>query len=459
LTSQFTERRVRKRYFFLTDRPHPRTAFTVKTGWRRAGAQYAAIPMENGVEHAETRFEFVRQMHGFFLWAAEPVTGRTHQIRVHARAEGIPVLGDSVYGGNAFPRVCLHAQRLEFTHPESGSLVKFESEPAFFEEPSFLLRRAIIEPELTNAFRRIHGEPDGHPMFHVEQWGAYLLATGEGLLDERQIEFLRTLAADYAGAYHKKLDRRIRQKAPLDAAPVRIFGAPAPEFFECMENGIRFRISFQQGYSPGLFLDQRDNRRRILRNYVAPGFELFADGLQSKQVLNTFAYTCGFSVCAALAGASTASLDLSRKYLDWGKENFAANKLDPAEHDFIYGDVFEWVARLAKKQRVYDMILLDPPTFSHAKHGGMFQAEKDYEKLVSAVLPLLKPNGILFASSNARTLGPEEFLARIRSAFARCKRRELQMHYVPQPIDFPISREEPAHLKTAWFRVSGPLSS
>src|SRR5205814_4874493 len=108
--------------------------------------------------------------------------------------------------------------------------------------------------------------------------------------------------------------------------------------------------------------------------------------LAGLEILNTFAYTCGFSVCAAKAGARTTSLDLSKKYLEWGKRNFALNRLDPARHDFIYGDVFAWLRRLAKQQRRFDCVVLDPPTFSRSKEHGVFQAEKDYGELVAAAL-------------------------------------------------------------------------
>ena len=151
------------------------------------------------------------------------------------------------------------------------------------------------------------------------------------------------------------------------------------------ENGFQFELSFSEGYSVGLFLDQRDNRRRFLTNHVAADFPLFPNGAAGAEVLNTFAYTCGFSVCAAKSGARTTSLDLSKKYLDWGKRNFALNKLkDASAHDFIYGDAFDWMRRLAKKGRTFDAIVLDPPTFSQSKERGAFQAEKDYGRLADA---------------------------------------------------------------------------
>jgi len=171
-------------------------------------------------------------------------------------------------------------------------------------------------------------------------------------------------------------------------------------------------------------------------------------------VLNTFAYTCAFSVCAARAGARTTSLDLSKKYLEWGKRNFALNQLDPAAHDFIYGDAFDWMRRLAKKGRSFDLIILDPPTFSQSKEHGAFQAEKDYGRLVAAAVPLLKPNSVLFASTNAARLEPAEFLESVSAAIHAARRKVLQQHYIPQPPDFPIHRDEPAYLKTVWLRVS-----
>jgi 23S rRNA (cytosine1962-C5)-methyltransferase len=170
--------------------------------------------------------------------------------------------------------------------------------------------------------------------------------------------------------------------------------------------------------------------------------------------LNCFAYTCGFSACAARAGARTTSLDLSNKYLEWGRHNFTLNGLDPAAHDFIYGDAFDWLRRLVKKGRAFDAVVLDPPTFSQSKVSGVFRAEKDYARLVAAALPLVKAGGILFAATNAADWPPEEFLAAVETAIRQSHRKILQRHYFPQSPDFPVSRGEPAYLKTVWLRVS-----
>jgi 23S rRNA (cytosine1962-C5)-methyltransferase len=189
---------------------------------------------------------------------------------------------------------------------------------------------------------------------------------------------------------------------------------------------------------------------------VAADFPLYqGEKTGVPEVLNCFAYSCAFSVCAALGGARVTSLDLSRKYLDWGRRNFELNNLDPTSHDFIYGDVFDWLKRLAKKARQFDVLLLDPPTFSRSREHGDFRSETDYEKLVSLALPLLKPAGVLLASTNTARLGPEPFIGQVHAAIRSAGRDIIQEHYVPQPPDFPVTREEPAHLKTLWLRISG----
>jgi 23S rRNA (cytosine1962-C5)-methyltransferase len=302
----------------------------------------------------------------------------------------------------------------------------------------------------------IHGASDGWPGWYVERLGDFLLSQSEQPLSAVQAAELTRLAQTFSarGAYHKILSRQVRRSTVAEASPLLVLGEAAPECFAIRENGVRFELSFNEGYSVGLFLDQRDNRRRLLSGHIAAEFPLRAKaGSASWEMLNVFAYTCGFSMCAAIAGAKTTSLDLSKKYLEWGRRNFMLNGLDPAAHDFIYGDAFDWLRRLAKKGRVFDAIVLDPPTFSQSKEHGTFRADKDYGKLVTAALPLLKPGGVLLASANIADWPPEEFQADVETAVRTAGRKISERHYVPQPPDFPINRELPAYLKTFWLRI------
>jgi 23S rRNA (cytosine1962-C5)-methyltransferase len=315
----------------------------------------------------------------------------------------------------------------------------------------------LIEPDSTDAYRVIHAASDGWPGLYVERLGEYLLSQSAQALSSAQREELARFAEVFSarGVYHKVLTRQVHRAARTEASPQLILGSEAPARFMVQENGLHYELSFAEGYSTGLFLDQRDNRRRLLTRHVASDFPLlpFSIGNGQWELLNVFAYTCGFSVCAAKARARTTSLDLSRRWLDWGKRNFALNQLEPAGHEFFYGEAFDWLRRLAKKARRFDVIVLDPPTFSQSKESGVFQAEKDYGRLVTASLPLLGAGGVLFASTNATDWPPDKFLAAVDKAIHAAGRRVLQRHYVPQSPDFPVSRAEPAYLKTAWLRV------
>jgi len=498
LTAQFTERRVRKKYLLLTDRPVRPGEIRVESTLVRAGEKYVSRPLHAGGERAETRFRVIGrtdarvgsakaevQMGASEVgWCevveAEPSTGRTHQIRVQAAEKGFPILGDRLYGGTPAARVYLHAAELQLRHPASGEEMTFRAPIAAAAPgvpsagttdasdglhwrtgplPCLALRHALMEPELTNAYRLIHGASDGWPGWYVERLGEFLLShSGQPLSPAQRAELAHLVEAFSArGAYRKILTRQVSRAARTEASPQLALGDAAPERFTMVENGVQFELSFGEDCSVGLFLDQRDNRRRLLTGHVGAGFPLAqssdAGRPSSFEVLNAFAYTCGFSVCAAKAGARTTSLDLSKKWLDWGKRNFALNQLDPAGHDFLYGDALDWLRRLAKKARRFDVVLLDPPTFSQSKEAGVFRVEKDYGRLVTAALPVLRSGGVLFASTNAADWPPEEFLAGVEEAIHAANRKVLQRHYVPQPPDFPISRAEPAYLKTVWLRV------
>jgi len=494
LTAQFTARSVHKKYVLLTDRPVRKSQFTVKSTLVRAGERYVSRPVHVGGEIAETVFREGKRKNAEFRsgdWCrvveAEPLTGRTHQIRVHAAESGFPILGDVLYGGTPAHRAYLHAAELTLEHPASGEKVTFRAPtgedwewiPARAHDvnprkeahekgseareqpvcplPYLALRAALIEPDSTNAYRIIHGASDHRPGWYVERLGDYLLSQSALALNPVQLEELGRLVEVFSlrGVYHKVLTRQVRRAARAEASPQLVLGEAAPERFLVRENGLQFELSFTEGYSTGLFLDQRDNRRRLLTRHAGSDFLLFpaAIGNEPWGLLNVFAYTCGFSVCAAKAGARTTSLDLSRRWLDWGKRNFALNQLEPTEHDFIYGDAFDWLRRLAKKDRRFEVIVLDPPTFSQSKESGVFQVEKDYGRLITAALPLLRPGGVLFASTNATDWDPEEFLACIDKTIQGAVRTVLQRHYVPQPTDLPISRAEPAYLKTVWLRI------
>lgn len=481
LTQQFDRREVEKRYLLLTDKPVKEREINAKSAIVRAGAKYVSRPIHAGSDVAETRFKIPaaadltrlilnkdaggkneqkqsKPSHSgcYNLIEAKPLTGRTHQIRVHAAEHGFPILGDALYHGTPHPRVCLHAAELTLTHPLTGNRMTFSAPVDFAADPRIELRSAFINLLETNAYRLSHGAADGHPGWYVDRLGDFLLSQSEALLTAEQENVLAAWLTQFSllGAYHKLVSRRIGRSVSRGVGPHHLLGELAPERLAIVENGLRFELSLPEGYSCGLFLDQRDNRRRFLMSHVAAGFCLFPARPERPEMLNTFAHTCGFSVCSAQAGARITSIDLSKNYLDWGKRNFVLNGLDPDAHEFLHGDVFDWLRRLNKKGRRFDVVALDPPTFSQSKERGPFQVERDYHELLCAALPLVHPEGVVFASTNAAMFEVENFLRIVRSAVRSSGRKIVQEHYVPQPPDFPITREEPAHLKTLWLKLA-----
>jgi hypothetical protein len=125
---------------------------------------------------------------------AEPLTGKTHQIRVHAAESGFPILGDTLYGGTPAARVFLHAAEISFIHPATGKPVTFHAPANFDADPRLALRAALIDPQETDAFRVIHGASDGWPGWYVERLGKFLLSQSEQPLRAEQREELARLA-------------------------------------------------------------------------------------------------------------------------------------------------------------------------------------------------------------------------------------------------------------------------
>jgi len=454
LTRQFAQHTVRKSYVLLTSGRVPLPELVATSTLVRAGPKYLSQSVRKG-ERAETRFRVLDHQQEGTLVEAEPITGRTHQIRVHAAEHGFAILGDTLYGGAPFSRVCLHARALTLQHPASSDQISFEAPADFRSDPRWDLRACVVSSDLTDAFRLVHGAADGWPEWYVDRLGEFLFSQSHQAFSHSQREALGRWVQRLGsrGAYHKIVHYHGGRTLQKQEAPVKVLGEGAPSDFVIRENGVRFALSFREGHSVGLFLDQRDNRRRLLVNHVAANFPLFPGPSADAEVLNTFAYTCGFSVCAAKAGARVTSIDLSKKYLDWGRRNFALNALAPVAHDFIHGDTLDWLRRLAKKQRAFDVVILDPPTFSRSKEHGVFQVEKDYGRLVTASLAVLKRGGVLLACTNAALLKAENFIETITTSVRLLRRVISRQHYVPQPPDFPMTREEPGYLKTIWLRV------
>lgn len=187
------------------------------------------------------------------------------------------------------------------------------------------------------------------------------------------------------------LKRRRRQKGQDRYEPTEHRGELVP----VKEAGLRFLINPFDYLDVGLFNDHRPIRGRIRE--LARG----------KRFLNLFAYTGSATVAAAAGDArSTATVDLSHSYLEWAQRNMAENGFEHNKHRFFRNDCQLWVQR---ERGQYDLIFLDPPTFSNSKSfDGTFEVQRDHVAMITGVCRLLAPNGLLIFSNNYRRFKIDE---------------------------------------------------
>jgi 23S rRNA (cytosine1962-C5)-methyltransferase len=277
--------------------------------------------------------------------------------------------------------------------------------------------------------------------FHAEATDAHRLCTLEGGWVERfgrdiLISFKRVITreqliaelqswASSVGFQVGRIFARFVSRKSEDRGPPRLIGGDPGESFQTIatERHLKFGIDFGTGYSPGLFLDQRENRR-------------YGRHIRPRKLLNCFAYTCSFSVSAAYVGATTVNIDLSKKYLARGRENFALNGLPTIEQRFIADDVRAVLPRLVRKGERFDVIILDPPTFSRSSGGKIFQIEHDFESLLIDALGLAERDSNILLSTNCSIL--REHALEVMARYCLKVARRAATFYRPSQLpDFP----------------------
>ncbi len=414
LSKAFELRDVRKYYY----------AIVCGTPAQERGEWQHRLTHKNGLtvqddagKLAKCRYRVVSVCAPYTLLELQLLTGMTHQLRVQCALEGMPILGDSLYGGgDDAPRLCLHAHKLVLMSEKN--LPHFTAPlPAFMQKPNTeqllsLIARKIVErvaPEVERdeAIRLCVPQHAGIPEVIVEKIADTLLVrhiepTGTSLWTASALETLMRVSCRAFDCHQSAyLVHESPEKSKACRAFERAFRTNYAPFW-ASEHGIRYQFDLS-GNATGLYLDQRENRAWVIKN---------AHG----SVLNLFAYTCAFSLCAAKNPntTSTLSLDAVKSALNKGRDNFEENGISLEGQRFIVEDAQKYLDRCAKNGTTFDTIICDPPSFGRAGKT-VFSLDDALEDLVMGCVRAAAPNATILFSINHRKIR----LARLRQAFDR----------------------------------------
>ncbi|MCC5800678.1 class I SAM-dependent rRNA methyltransferase [Rossellomorea vietnamensis] len=297
--------------------------------------------------------------------------------------------------------------------------------------------------EDTTAFRVFNGEGDGFGGVTIDYFDGYYLiqwySKGAYSFHEEVMESIRELT-EFKGIYQKK---RFAQEGKYVEEDDFVEGTRPSFPLLVKENGVQFAIYLNDGAMVGVFLDQREVRKRIRDAYS-----------EGKRVLNTFSYTGAFSVYAALGGAShTTSVDLANRSLSKTIEQFSINGIDYESQDIIVEDVFKYFKYAVKKQLSFDVVILDPPSFARSKKHT-FSAAKDYKDLLKEAIAITEKNGTIVASTNCSTFNMKKFKGFIDAAFKETngKYKILEEYTLPEDFKTLSQYKQSDYLKVVFIR-------
>lgn len=281
-------------------------------------------------------------------------------------------------------------------------------------EAAAALRAPLLASADTTTYRLVDGAGDRAPGLYLDRYGpATVLSVYDdaGLDDAAVTTVARASLQELAPAgvmsvYVKRFVRdrsRLGGQAPEESrASTPRAGATQPDALVVREHGVSYEVRLFDGFSTGLFLEHREHRHWL-------------PTLTPARVLNLFAYTCAFSVPLTLAGAQVTNVDVSSRYLAWGRRNLELNGLAPDAARFSRMDAFAFLAWAARREAErFDLIILDPPTFAagDVRDGRRpWKATSDYPDLVRAAARVLAPGGYIFAATNARELATRDALS------------------------------------------------
>ncbi|AZB44691.1 class I SAM-dependent rRNA methyltransferase [Bacillus sp. FJAT-42376] len=305
-------------------------------------------------------------------------------------------------------------------------------------------RTSFFNSSETTAFRLFNGEGDGIGGLTVDYFDGYCLinwySKGIYAFKESIIAALQKTVSP-KGIYQKK---RFDEKGQYIEEDDFVAGEQAPYPLLVKENGASFAVYLNEGAMVGVFLDQRDVRKAIRDTYA-----------NGKTVLNMFSYTGAFSVFAALGGAvKTVSVDVANRSLPKTIEQFSINGIDHEAQEIIVEDVFKYFKYAARKEKTYDLVILDPPSFAKSKKHT-FSAAKDYKNLLKDTISLTANNGVIVASTNASNVSDEKFKGFIDQAFKETgiSYSLLENYHLPEDFRTIPQYKQGNYLKVYFIKV------
>ena len=291
-------------------------------------------------------------------------------------------------------------------------------------------RSIFFKSSKTNAFRVFNGEGDGIGGLIIDYFDGYYVLNwySRGIYQYRDhvINNLKKMV-DFKGIYQK---RRYEVGGKFIDEDGFVMGERGEFPLLVKENDVQFAVYLNEGAMVGVFLDQRDVRKRIRDKYA-----------EGRTVLNTFSYTGAFSVFAALGGAArTTSVDVANRSYGKTIEQFSVNGIDFDAHDILVEDVFNYFKYAQKKNLKYGMVILDPPSFARTDKFK-FAAEQDYKDLLKDAISITEEQGIIVASTNCSAFDMKKFMIFIDEAFKEsgCSYKVLESHALPR--DFVTSKQ------------------
>jgi 23S rRNA (cytosine1962-C5)-methyltransferase len=307
--------------------------------------------------------------------------------------------------------------------------------------------RTWLKKTSTTGYRLVHGENDGLPGLILDRYADTLVIK---LYTPAWVPHLKEFCAaltQISSAEHLilRLNRSTNRQTGLlygldDGMPLTLQTPPNPVLFK--ENGLTFEADPIHGQKTGFFLDQRENRARV---------EKLSKG---RSILNLFAYTGGFSVYAARGGAKeVVSVDVSLPALEAAVRNMAHNGLTDVRHETMADDAFDILARMKSQNRLFDMVIIDPPMFAQSEKQ-IIAALSAYRKLTRFGLSILRKDGILVQASCSSRVDAESFFESIYKTAGESGRHLTEIERTGHAFDHPIGFNEGAYLKCLFAVVS-----